>query len=57
MFARSKENAWPSYDKKDNNINFETKYPFKISEIKNFKVCVPFADFEIDEWDPDQEAA
>ncbi|KAF2895912.1 hypothetical protein ILUMI_10266 [Ignelater luminosus] len=52
----SKEKAWPSYNKKDASINFNTKYPFKVSKIKNFKICAPLTGFEIDEWDPDTES-
>ncbi|KAK4874775.1 hypothetical protein RN001_014135 [Aquatica leii] len=49
----SKERAWNSYDNLVD-IN-ENDYSMEVTKLNKVHICAQFSNFEIDEWDPDNE--
>ncbi|KAF5293385.1 hypothetical protein FQA39_LY02870 [Lamprigera yunnana] len=51
---RSDEKAWVNYGCRAN-VDFLRKYPIKIRKLSNINICPEFADFEIDQWNIEDE--
>ncbi|KAF5283520.1 hypothetical protein FQA39_LY17335 [Lamprigera yunnana] len=50
----SEEPAWHSYNE-ETNVNLKKAFPLVIKKLTKIQICPQFSNFEIDDWDPDNE--
>lgn len=54
---RGKEKAWTTLTDKDAIVDndVDKKFPCELPQLDNFKLCPAFVDFDLANWNPDEE--